>query len=601
MVTKMIGLRGIVRVNVQKMHTSATRAYPRGSVKASELSIESQEDSPAQRWTKYVRTRKVDENSPLESHIEMSYGTVRLDSQNRPLMHGHLDHAEALAEDDVIAKSRTGQQHAESVMEISTQHVIRQREDDEEGGGLYLEHEPRSQDKVKFISISKQKKVDKQTTSSTHHIEPKPENNNKQLKDKGVENVKLTVEKREPQMSLCDEPQVKQVTKHKKKQDVKEKEEDGDSKKEPTALEYVKLLRQQSIVEPHKELKEVRPSKESDVEKLDHSLQKRLFDAVGTIARSGDEDGNETSKIVKGEGERSEVNPDGRVQQKFLPNDLSKLTSVEVQALLNDSVVFDRFDVVALFKPYGLPMFGDALQHTVEKYLPDLAKHVGTDVLHQVHRLDKCTTGLLLLAKTKDMHLTLVDLFRRRLIEKRYWAILNGTPTPSEGIIDIPLTETQLDGRYRITVRPDYSSHSGIVSNKTRRIRNKSKLMPAVTEFTVLTQHNNASLVEVKPATGFKNQIRAHMGFGLNCPILGDHKFSHIKSVGMPQTVHGDILKRLGIRRTKARDLPMYLHAKKLLIPEIVQGRDVWIDAKLPHFFNKAMKTLLLKPKTALK
>ncbi len=51
----------------------------------------------------------------------------------------------------------------------------------------------------------------------------------------------------------------------------------------------------------------------------------------------------------------------------------------------------------------------------------------------QVHRLDKNTTGVLLFAKTKSMHKHLVRLFRERKIEKRYWAILNGTPTPSEG------------------------------------------------------------------------------------------------------------------------------------------------------------------------
>ena len=53
---------------------------------------------------------------------------------------------------------------------------------------------------------------------------------------------------------------------------------------------------------------------------------------------------------------------------------------------------------------------------------------------------------------------------------------------------------------------------------------------PATTEYRVLAQFDNASLALVKPHTGVKHQIRVHLGFGLNTPILGDHKYSHIRS-----------------------------------------------------------------------
>ena len=56
-------------------------------------------------------------------------------------------------------------------------------------------------------------------------------------------------------------------------------------------------------------------------------------------------------------------------------------------------------DIVAIQKPYGLAMFGEDLQHSVEKYLPALAESLGCQTLHQVHRLDKITSGILLLAK----------------------------------------------------------------------------------------------------------------------------------------------------------------------------------------------------------
>ena len=61
-------------------------------------------------------------------------------------------------------------------------------------------------------------------------------------------------------------------------------------------------------------------------------------------------------------------------------------------------------DIVAIQKPYGLAMFGEDLQHSVEKYLPALAESLGCQTLHQVHRLDKITSGILLLAKVHFSH-----------------------------------------------------------------------------------------------------------------------------------------------------------------------------------------------------
>ena len=92
-------------------------------------------------------------------------------------------------------------------------------------------------------------------------------------------------------------------------------------------------------------------------------------------------------------------------------------------------------DIVAISKPYGLPMFDQTGRepHTVEKYLPELAESLRVPYLYQVHRLDKTTSGVLLLASSKDMRKKLVELFRRRVIDKRYWAIARGVPEPKEG------------------------------------------------------------------------------------------------------------------------------------------------------------------------
>ena len=149
-------------------------------------------------------------------------------------------------------------------------------------------------------------------------------------------------------------------------------------------------------------------------------------------------------------------------------------------------------------------MFGADAQHTIEKYLPSLAQSLDCDRLHQVHRLDKITSGVLLLAKSKSKHEYLTNLFRKRQLQKTYWTIVNGTPEPSEGVINIPLCESKFGDKFRMTVLPKYE--------KRKRISVTSAVFPAVTEYRTLKQKGNASLQEVTPITGFKHQIRAHLG-----------------------------------------------------------------------------------------
>ena len=118
---------------------------------------------------------------------------------------------------------------------------------------------------------------------------------------------------------------------------------------------------------------------------------------------------------------------------------------------------------------------------------------------------------------------------------------------------------------------------------------------PAVTEYRVLSSHNNACLVEVKMLSGVKHQVRLHLGLGLGTPVLGDHKYSYADQLGKPQRVKGDILDRLKIKRSRSRDLPIFLHARSIHIPEILPDRDVYINGNLPHFFNRTLTKLKLQ------
>lgn len=207
----------------------------------------------------------------------------------------------------------------------------------------------------------------------------------------------------------------------------------------------------------------------------------------------------------------------------------------------------------------------------LNRYLPFLATKFESPDLKPVHRLDKTTSGILLMAKTEERYEDLKRLFKDRRIDKTYWAIVRGVPEPSQGngcfllarktlicpslekqkklsrfigIINIPLAETSFEGKYRMTVSPDYSEFNRRDRNKGERDvwRKKTnpkrkEVFPAVTEYKVLRSNVHMSLLEVKPITGYTHQIRAHLGLGLGCPVLGDHKYSDVTRIDRPQVL----------------------------------------------------------------
>ncbi|XP_036360060.1 uncharacterized protein LOC115213410 isoform X2 [Octopus sinensis] len=250
-----------------------------------------------------------------------------------------------------------------------------------------------------------------------------------------------------------------------------------------------------------------------------------------------------------------------------------------------------RDDIVAINKPYGLSSHGGPGVHvSLADLLPELAAkiyHKGT--LHLIHRLDKETTGVLLLARTAEMAAVLHKMFREQEVLKTYWAITKGVPNPDVGIIDIPIAEGSIDGKSRMVLKPDYTEETRLVMKKSSVKRSE-----AVTHYKVLCKSFGSALVECQPKTGVKHQVRVHLAFGLNTPIIGDHKYSHINKLA-PQRLFPEILQRLNVRQSKVRYIPMHLHSKAIILPQLLNGKNLFIKANLPYHFYKNMKSLKLK------
>uniref|UniRef100_A0A0P4WHA9 Pseudouridylate synthase RPUSD4, mitochondrial n=1 Tax=Scylla olivacea TaxID=85551 RepID=A0A0P4WHA9_SCYOL len=262
-----------------------------------------------------------------------------------------------------------------------------------------------------------------------------------------------------------------------------------------------------------------------------------------------------------------------------------KHTRYEVLKSLKRSILYNDNDIIGLYKPYGITMHGgsDSQYHVLTEFLPELAEHLKAEVLYPVHRLDATTTGVVLLARTPAMANTLKRMFKEHQLKKTYWAITKSVPGPMQGIIDIPVAEGMVDGRRRMVLKPDVKGLKSTTS--------ESKL--AITRFKVISKKDSAALVELYPMTGVKHQLRVHLAFGLSCPVLGDHKYSHVKKMA-PQVLPGDILDKLKIKQSKVRHLPLFLHCKSIIVPEVVDGRNITIYAKIPAHFNKALTLLKL-------
>ncbi|KAL2091589.1 hypothetical protein ACEWY4_013852 [Coilia grayii] len=277
--------------------------------------------------------------------------------------------------------------------------------------------------------------------------------------------------------------------------------------------------------------------------------------------------------------------------QNVHPNVLAKI--------LHKSIVFKNQDVVAINKPYGVPVHDtENASSSIASVLPVLVKMlhgIRTERrLHVCHKLDKNTTGILLLGQTEDATDHIHTLFKALQVERKYWVVVVGVPVPSEGVVDIPVVEKEVTGaqpHFKMGLSPLFRTSDG--GEGVTRVRANRHARSAVTQYRVLDSSHGCSLVELQPITDVKDQLRVHMGLALGCPILGDHKYAHWEKLA-PQQLPKGVLRQLGLEQSKARHLPLHLHHRQLTVPGFKGHSDLTASCWLPKFFTSSVQKLLI-------
>ena len=221
-------------------------------------------------------------------------------------------------------------------------------------------------------------------------------------------------------------------------------------------------------------------------------------------------------------------------------------------------VLFENEDLLVVNKPAGMvvhPAAGHAsgtLVNAVLGYDPDMEGIGGEERPGLVHRLDKETSGLILLAKNERAHRWLQDQFRLRKVEKTYLALVDGKPPTPTGRVEAYI------GR-----DPSHRKKMAIVSESRGR--------EAISEYKTIESYPHHTLLEFHPLTGRTHQIRLHCEF-LGCPIVGDQIYGKKKST-------------INIHRH-------FLHAYRLKIVLPGEKEPRFFEAPLPVELEDALVTL---------
>jgi 23S rRNA pseudouridine955/2504/2580 synthase len=213
---------------------------------------------------------------------------------------------------------------------------------------------------------------------------------------------------------------------------------------------------------------------------------------------------------------------------------------------LKKLILYEDDDVIALNKPPGLAVQGGTgLKENLDDMLKGLARQ-GHSKPKLVHRLDRDTSGVLLLARNAFAAAKLTEAFRERDTQKFYWAVTQGVPKPVKGKISAPLFK---DGEIMKVAQSDEEDELAKSATTVYQVVESAKGL--------------AAFVALWPITGRTHQLRVHMAY-LGTPIIGDRLYGNDKPTALPVDEIGKGL---------------HLHARRLIVPHPRRGV---IDAVAP-------------------
>lgn len=225
-----------------------------------------------------------------------------------------------------------------------------------------------------------------------------------------------------------------------------------------------------------------------------------------------------------------------------------KPLSKEERRFFESMILHEDKDIYVLNKPSGFAVQGGTkTHHHLDGLLMGLGAELGERPL-LVHRLDRDTSGVIVIAKRRAVASALGKLFATRNVKKTYWAVVKGVPHPLQGRIDVALIKAKNEDGDRMR-----ASREGEEEDEQR----------AVTQYAVLDHAKVAAWMSLRPQTGRQHQLRAHMDH-LGTPILGDNKYN------------GDRDLADGVENR------LHLHARRLVFPH-PRGGSVDVTAPLPE------------------
>ena len=222
------------------------------------------------------------------------------------------------------------------------------------------------------------------------------------------------------------------------------------------------------------------------------------------------------------------------------------------EKLLRSIILYEDKDMFVINKPFGLAVQGGSgLSRHLDGLLDCLTDKDGNKP-HLVHRLDRDTTGIMVLAKNANAAAKIAKCFQNRSIKKIYWAVALGVPKHESGRIDLSVEKSK--GKLGEMMMPDEEGKK------------------AVTFYNVISKAGNtASWVELLPLTGRKHQLRVHLS-AIGNPILGDGKYGGSSYISQIEN-------------------KLHLHARAIKITGITK-KDIEIIAPLPNHIKKTFDVL---------